>query len=418
MQSLYYSTTRFVVVSGVKSVLAKAENNLLLLLNQFVRYSLLLLIWFLWCQPVRGQFIESVNLGSRYTIKSEQLGEDRQYLVSLPQSYQQDDFYQNKRYPVLILLDADNNFRFASTMIGFMSAAETEQIPEMITVAVVNTNRTRDMTTGLGGQSNPFLAFLERELLPQIDRQYRTLPYRVLVGHSLAGLFALNCFLEQRAFHAYITIDPTITWDQSGILKKAGPILRSNHSFTTKLFVAQANNPFETGQHTGLRGKAFDTFQASLAGNHSRKFTYTHAFYGQEDHYSVPLPSLRDGLLFVFKGYKFPVDTFLSQGSTGIVEHYNRFVNQLGTSLAPPGKVINQMGQFLLASQAQLTKAQDLLTLNQTYYPASAIVYSSLGDVYKAKKDTARAIQYYQKSLSLQAANPKAKQELTGLAKP
>ena len=39
----------------------------------------------------------------------------------------------------------------------------------------------RKDNTGGGDQ---FLAFLENELIPNIDKKYRTIPYRILFGHS------------------------------------------------------------------------------------------------------------------------------------------------------------------------------------------------------------------------------------------
>ena len=354
-------------------------------------------------------------MGSEHTLFSQVLGEERHYFINLPASYQKDEVYTDKKYPVLILLDADTNFRFASSMIQFMSAGETEQIPEMIVVAVVNTARTRDMTTGLRGQKDNFLTFLESELLPQIDQQYRTLPYRVLVGHSLAGLFALHCFLQQRAFQAYIAIDPTLTWGQNAMIKKATSILTSHQSVTSTLFLAQANNPFEPGQHTGLRGNAFDTFRALLIGNQSKHLAHQYMFYPQENHYSVPLQSFRDGLLFVYNGYEFPIQTFLDQGSMSIVSHYKRFTERLGTVVLPPGKVINQMGHFLLQSQKQVDQALELFKLNEAYYPHSVVTYNSLGEAYKLKGDKQTAIRYYEKSLALDTSNEKANKAIQEL---
>ena len=379
------------------------------------RFSLLALLLVL-ANTVQSQSPESVIIGQEHTIHSRLLGEERRYVVSLPSSYENDEFYVQKRYPVAILLDADTHFRYASGMIQFMSAGETEQIPEMIVVAVRNTNRTRDMTSGLQGNTSNFLRFLESELVPQIEKQYRTLPYRVLIGHSLAGLFALNCFLDQRAFNAYITIDPTLSWNDEQILKKAKTALSTNTSYTSRLYVAQANNPFEAGQHTGARGRAFGALSASLTGNQAKRLTYRYAYYAQETHFSVPFQSLRDGLLFVFDTYQFPFDVLLTQGSAGISSYYNRLSDQFGVKLLPPGKVINQAGLFLLYSQKQVDKALDLLKLNESYYPNSFLTYNSLADAYKAKGDTALAIQNYRKALALKATDAKAAKAIQELA--
>jgi len=94
-----------------------------------------------------------IIIGTEHKIQSRILGEERQYVVNLPSSYEKDEFYIKKKYPVLILLDGDTHFHSASGIIRYMG--DNEQIPEMIVVAVSNTDRTRDLTptkskTGIG----------------------------------------------------------------------------------------------------------------------------------------------------------------------------------------------------------------------------------------------------------------------------
>ena len=71
----------------------------------------------------------NITIGTEHKIQSPILDEERRYFVNLPDSYENDDFYIQKKYPVLILLDGDSHFHSASGNIRFMS--ENEQIPEM-----------------------------------------------------------------------------------------------------------------------------------------------------------------------------------------------------------------------------------------------------------------------------------------------
>ncbi|GAB4028126.1 hypothetical protein GCM10028773_61430 [Spirosoma koreense] len=303
-------------------------------------------------------------------------------------------------------------------MIEYLSGSENEQIPELIVVGVRNTNRTRDMTPDLTGKPNPFTEFLEQELLPHIDQHYRTAPYRLLAGHSLAGLFTLTSLLDQRLFKAYIAIDPTLTWKNGYLPQKADSLFRKKTFNPARLFLSQANNPFEPGQHTGARGKAFDAFRVSLANNGSKWLSDRYAFYEGETHFSVPFRSLYDGLLFIFEGYSLPFQTLLAQGSAGISRHYQQLFTQLGVDLLPPGKVINQAGLFLLQSQHQVDKALDLLQLNERYYPNAPEVHRSLARVYQAKGDRNRAIQYYRNVLALAATDEQATKAIKELTNP
>src|SRR5258708_22961042 len=144
------------------------------------------------------------------------------------------------RYQVICLLDAAANFKPLAGMMEFLSAGIDDgsvEIPEMIIVAIDNTDRTRDLTPThtlrmpgsdkeesylqSSGGGDHFIRFLEKELIPHIDTNYRTANYRILIGHSFGGLTAINIFLHHTAlFNAYIAIDPSLWWDQQYLLRR------------------------------------------------------------------------------------------------------------------------------------------------------------------------------------------------------
>lgn len=350
-----------------------------------------------------------VVIGSEQRIQSKILGEERRYLVNLPASYEKDDFYIDKKYPVLIVLDGDTHFHAASGIVRFMGGGE--QIPEMIVVAVANTNRTRDFTPN--GAEN-FSRFIETELLPEIDKNYRTLPFRALVGHSLGGLFAVDSFLGRKIFNAYLAIDPTLTWDDAAALQKARKALSGDQSFKAPLFLAQADNPFNKGANSGVRGQTFQTFNELLTNRKNVRYKYR--FYETEDHFSVPLPSLYDGLLFVFDGYKFPLDTLANKTAADVRRHYEELFRRLGVDLAPPGKLLNGAALFLLRSEKKLDRALEILELNCRYYPQTYLTHQSLGEAYRAKGDKEKALASYKKSLEINPADETAKKAIRELS--
>lgn len=70
-------------------------------------------------------------------------------------------------------------------------------LPEMMVVGIANTNRLRDLAPSADAQqTNPFIAFLTGELIPYIDTHWNTSLYKVLVGHSLGGLTAIDLLVQ------------------------------------------------------------------------------------------------------------------------------------------------------------------------------------------------------------------------------
>ena len=67
-----------------------------------------------------------------------------------------------------------------------------------------------------------FRAFIRDELMPEIDRRYRTTGETAIVGESAAGLFVMETLvLAPDMFDAYIAIDPSLWWDQERLSKDA-----------------------------------------------------------------------------------------------------------------------------------------------------------------------------------------------------
>ena len=150
--------------------------------------------------------------------------------VSLPPKY---SATTADRYPTLYLLDG--NLEFAMAVQTHRMMHIDGLVPDMIIVGIgyqendpavytpaYSANRTRDYTpTNVaddpgGGQAAAFLAFLRDQLIPMIDRRYRTDPAdRGLGGHSLGGLFTTYTLLhEPTLFRRYWLGSPSLWWDR------------------------------------------------------------------------------------------------------------------------------------------------------------------------------------------------------------
>jgi uncharacterized membrane protein YecN with MAPEG domain len=132
------------------------------------------------------------------------------------------------------------------------------QIPEMIVVAVPNTNRRRDLTpthTLLDGEGNEkapfaasgdgdkFLQFFREELFPAVESSYRTIPHRTIVGNSLGGLLALHARVQSPdLFQGYIANDPSLWWDDQYVLRQAKEAIAPDRKSIQSVFISSAAN--------------------------------------------------------------------------------------------------------------------------------------------------------------------------------
>ena len=91
------------------------------------------------------------------------------------------------------------------------------------------------------GGGKTFLHFLQEELIPEIELEYRTMPYRILVGYSRGGSFALHAMLEKPdLFQAFITIDPVVYGDEKLLGSRARELFDKGEERHESIYIALA----------------------------------------------------------------------------------------------------------------------------------------------------------------------------------
>ena len=358
---------------------------------------------------------ESITIGNKAVISSKVLNENRTIWIYTP-NITSPGVNPDKRFPVLYLLDGDAHFYSTVGIVQQLSQANGNGVlPEMIVVAIQNTNRTRDLVPSLDvNNPNPFKEFLASELIPFVDKHYKTAPYKMLVGHSLGGLTVIDMLGNfPELFDAYIAIDPSMWFNNEKFLNNTiaqFPNLKMNGK---RLFVGTANTmpagmtlsqlkndvSYET-QHIRSIFKLDDFLKTNRNG-----LVHGHKYYEAERHNTVPLLSVYDGLRFIFDFFHLDLSENDFADSSALIAsklktHYAVISENLGYENAAPDVFVNYIAYEALG-KSQFKKAQALFELNTEWYPDNANVLAAYADYYVAVKDTSNAIKNYEKALKL-----------------
>lgn len=148
--------------------------------------------------------------------------------VKLPEKY---NTKKRKQYSVVYLLDGNAYFDAVTDEIR-------KRNKEIILVGVGYENvylmdslRNRDYTfpvedsMAISGGAKKFLGFLEKELIPFIDKTYRTdRSGRTLMGHSLGGYFTIFAmqealFNQNGSFNTYVSASPSLYYGNQFLIK-------------------------------------------------------------------------------------------------------------------------------------------------------------------------------------------------------
>lgn len=355
----------------------------------------------------------------RRILHSRALSEDRAFVVALPRSYHE-RAHEARDYPVLYILDAERHFRSSSAVVDHM-AGEGEVIPEMIVVGVYGQgSRARDLTpthsrigsTGVArkhlevsGGADAFLTFLRHELIPEIDRRYRTRPYRVLAGHSLGGLFALHTLTRApELFDAFLAVDPSLWWDDEVVVDQARTALDRGELDHTALFLASTNTRTPSLPGWETHDDAIGRFAAVVEDHAPRGVRFSHRTFAEEGHASVPLPAVQAGLRHVFDGYWIS-DAELMGDARAVLQRYRALSDRIGTDLRPREERVQRVAGRLVES-GNADAALGLLKLNVWLHPGSFLATRRLAQAFARRGESERAVRHFERALALAPGDP------------
>ncbi len=356
-----------------------------------------------------------ISIGVIDSLYSETLGEQRDFWIHVPHAY--DD---QTKFPVIFLLDGAYHFESVVGMMRYHSIIR--EIPEMIVVAIMNTNRLRDFSplpvsenTNLSG-AKEFATFIEKELVPYIDSAYPTIPYRTLFGHSLGGLFTVNMLVHHTdLFDNYLAIDPSLSYNQPFLedlqLKFNKTDFENKALYIPIANTLRGNMTYEKAlidTTTDTRHLRSIVAFSELAKQNSQLVSEGQ-YFPNETHSTLPIIATHNAFRFFFSWYKFqdwPKFYDLESDLTGdelaalLISHHANVSDKLRYPYPPDEYEVNQLA-YMFLSNGDEERAFPFFELNIQNYPESANAYDSMGDYYLGVSDTIKAIKYFSKSIEL-----------------
>jgi len=236
--------------------------------------------------------------------------------VSLPRHYAE----TAARYPVLFTLDADYAFALAHNIVEHF--VDRGDLPPLIVVGLAyegasqdiptyRRHRTRDYTPthtleggygpefqAVSGGGEAHLAALAEEVLPYVDREFRTRPEdRTLVGHSYGGLFSTYALLTRpELFRRYIIVSPSLWYDRRVAFRIERAFARSHRRLDARVFLSVGG--LENGGYRMVSDLL--AFERVLRSRHYAGLRIVRHVFPGETHNSVFPAALSRGLRAVF----------------------------------------------------------------------------------------------------------------------
>lgn len=233
-------------------------------------------------------------------------GRQYQLHISLPADYAKEP---QKRYPVVFVTDGYWDFGKLDAIKGGLLYDKV--VPDFIIVGMgypgedVNYGEMRTWELSPvafaegsknSGHAAEFLRSIETEIIPYIDREFRTDPtHRVLGGASLGGLFTLyTLYTKPDLFSGYIAVTPAVIVGNDWLLGYEAKAIAAGRLPKGRLFVSVGSNEWPNFVGAILR------YNQRVSSRKHSDLAYQFHIVDGARHAGMQMESYVRGLMFVF----------------------------------------------------------------------------------------------------------------------
>jgi uncharacterized protein len=343
---------------------------------------------------------DPVSIGTYRVIHSKILNEDRTLLIHLPRGYEQ----ATVSYPVIYMLYGNHvTTYFAKSVASVDSLGSSGRTPNFILVGLMNTDRYRDLIpesegkpTGIGD----FTRFLNEELFPYVQKNFRAKPYRIFVGPQAAANFGLyNMMKDPDMFNAFIIENP-FRWrgGRDTMMDTASSFFQSRREFLRFLHIAYRDlDELEKEGLPTLKKFAQIIEQAGCEG-----FRLKLDYLADNKDFLPPL-RIMEGLKELFIDYPFPQDLKV-ESLDDVLAYYKKLSAEYGFNVDVPHHVLTLQSNSLM----KMGKTEEMLQILRYMLvkdPSSGNALWRLGNHYEGTGELEKAVECYERMIKFMGSD-------------
>jgi predicted alpha/beta superfamily hydrolase len=217
----------------------------------------------------------------RTTIRSTILNQERELIVHFPSGYD-----PLKKHPVLFVLDGSSQDQHISDKFDSLHIAG--KVPQVIIIGIPNMTRDNrvfqlvppfmltdpEKPESPPGTADIFLEFMEKELVPYVEKNFNTSKIRLFAGNSRGGLLVMYSLIRKPDLFSGRFCFSTPMWRQNNLLvSKVDSFVMANKKIKSFLFVSVGEA--ETDDMKGGNWAMEKTLKEKAPSGLGWKFYYT-----------------------------------------------------------------------------------------------------------------------------------------------
>lgn len=242
---------------------------------------------FLSFNTLASVFVEKNSVDNIGVIHSVKFENDQSITVYLPDGY----IENNYRYPVMYVVDGEKYFLHS---IAYQKTLISESKTPPFIVVGINTKNIKRREL-LGAKSAELIATFQNQIIPYIDKNYRTHDIRMYFGWEMGGGFALELFAKQPTlFDAYFLASSTNFTQER--LDSVNNLLKSKAP-TGEFFY------YTLGSVESWSLDPHKALSEILTYATRKELNWEFKISASDDHYTTPFDTFNKGLSLYFHDY-------------------------------------------------------------------------------------------------------------------
>jgi predicted alpha/beta superfamily hydrolase len=301
--------------------------------------------------------------------------------------------YDNKpdsKYEVIYVFDAQAREYFDNVH-SSLSFLNNSQFP-MIVVGIVSEKRNKDFLpknecpetfkdyNGNLGDADKFIGFLCDELIPYIDKHYRTLPKRISIGHSNGATFITYCLLKNPGiFDAYIAISPNYVYDKEQLVKMTEKFDPNQLKSIKFIYMCNSN---EGDEWTSAKNKVISLLKSK---SFKDKIIIVNQDFSKTCNHMTVYPT---GVINGLKNYL----DYQFFNVNNLIAYYSELYNKKLIDLNP--EMLKHISHSFLINE-NIEDATKILLWAVQLFPDELYLYNKIGEMYQNQNNNSEAIKYH-----------------------
>jgi len=346
------------------------------------------------------------------SLESGFLGATRELKIQLPRNYEDNP---EKYYPLIIVFDGDYLFEVVAGNVDYYSY--WEDMPEAIVVGVNQTgSRAQDCNISLenympsktGAQ---FYDFIENELLIYMSENYRSLNFRVAVGHGETANF-MNYFLfnNRPIFNAFVALSPSLSYTMDENLTR-----RLGLENGSKTFYYLSTAALDIKQNK----KQIESLNTKISSLKNKNLVYAFDNFDDANHYTLAAQSIPKALQSIFlvfqpiskSEYKEYILTLETSPVDYLIEKYDTIEDFFGIKKQI---LVNDIRAIAAAIQKnkQFEYFQDLGKIASKQHPYTVLGSFFMARYYEETGKPKKAMNIYKSAYTLEGVDGYTKEDM------